>query len=203
MSDKTPKYEAFVTPPGVAIFPWLTAPDTEHDSSGKYHTMLSIPFEEAQDIIAQLTKVRDDFIQTLPINKQKSLTPKPVYKDEYTRPEYPEGATKEEKKAIRDAWEGELTGNILLSVSMRAQFKTKDNEIVNQKPVVVYADTGAAVEGSVFGGSIIRLKGQIVPYTNAAAGAVGVSLRLKSVQVIEQVSGSGSGSFWTDFDSDE
>ncbi len=53
----------------------------------------------------------------------------------------------------------------------------------------------------VYGGSIIRVRGQIVPYTSAAAGICGITLRMKAVQVIDLVTGSGEGSaFWTDFD---
>lgn len=199
MSDK-PKYVAFTTPPGEAVFPWITKPDTEHDKNGKYHVDLSIPFEEAQDLIALLEGARNDFIATLPIAKQKALAPKPVYREEYTRPEYPEGATKEEKVAIRASWEGVLTGNVLFRMSLKAQVTTAEGETFTQAPVVIYADTGEKVEGSVFGGSIIRVKGQVVPYTNAAAGVVGVTLRMKAVQVIEQVSGGDGAGFWTNFD---
>jgi len=196
----TPRYQAFTTPVGEAIFPWITKPDTEYDQNGKFKTDLAVPFEEAQSFIAKLEQVRDAFIQTLPVNKQKTLTPRPVYTEEYTRPDYPEGATKEEKKAIRDAWEGEPTGNVVFRFSLKAHVDTKDGGF-DQAPVVVSASTGEAIEEPVYGGSMVRLRGQVVPYTNDAAGMVGVTLRFKACQVIELVSGSSGGSsFWTDFD---
>lgn len=190
------RYEAFTSPVGEAVFPWLSRPDTRYDQKGLYHTDLSVPIEEAQEFIAKLEKAREAFKQTLPIAKQKALTPVPVYQDEYTRPEYPEDATDEEKKAIRDAWDGEPTGNVLFRFKMKAFVDTDDGGF-NQKPVVVSADTGEAVEDPIYGGSLIRTRGQIVPYTNNAAGTVGVTLRLKAVQVVELVSGDGS--FWTNF----
>lgn len=199
MSDK-PKYVAFTTPAGEAVNPWITKPDTLFNANGEFKVDLSVPFEEAQSLIAQLEQTRNDFIQTLPIAKQKALTAVPVCRDEYTRPKYPENSTKEERAAIRDAWEGDLTGNVLFRIKMKAKVTTGEGETFTQQPVVVHADTGAAVEGAVFGGSIIRVKGQIVPYTNSAAGTVGITLRMKAVQVIEQVSGGGDGSFWSDFD---
>jgi hypothetical protein len=193
------RYEAFTTPVGEAIFPWITKADTEYDPNGKFKTDLAIPFEEAQDFIAKLEAVRDNFIATLPINKQKTLTPRPVYTEEYTRPDYPEGATKEEKKALRDEWEGEPTGNVVFRFSLKAHVDTKDGGF-DQAPVVVSAATGEAIEDPVYGGSMVRLRGQVVPYTNDAAAMVGVTLRFKACQVIELQTGSGSNSFWTDFD---
>lgn len=198
-----PRYETFITPLGEAIFPWLTKADTEHDAGGVYHVDVSVPFEAATDFIAKLERVRDEFIATLPVAQQKSLAPKPVYIDELTRPTYPEDATKEEKAAIRDAWEGEPTGNVIFRCKMKAQFMNADKDVFTQEPVVVLADTGERVTDPVYGGSILKVKGQIVPYTNKASATVGVTLRMKSVQVTELVSGGGGDGFWTDFDDSE
>lgn len=201
MSDKKPTYQAFLSPAGEAVFPWITRADTEHDAAGVFHTDLSVPFEEAQDFIATLEKARDSFIQTLPVNKQKTLAPKPVYFDELTRPEYPEDATKEEKKAIRDAWDGEPTGNVVFRFKLKNNVTTKDGTTFTQSPVVVDDATGEDIEGAVFTGSILRIKGQVAPYTSAASGIVGVTLRMKAVFVIEQVGGGSGGSdFWRNKD---
>ena len=197
MADK-PTLQAFLSPAGEAVFPWITRADTEHDANGVFHTDLSVPFEEAQDFIAQLEKARDSFVQTLPVNKQKSLTPRPVYFEEMTRPDYPEGATKEQKAEIRAAWDGEPTGNVIFRFKLKNNVTPQSGETFTQTPVVVDDSTGEDIEGAVYGGSIIRVKGQIVPYTNAAAGIVGVTLRMKAVFVIEQVGGSGGdgSDFW-------
>jgi hypothetical protein len=202
MSDKKPTLQAFLSPAGEAVFPWITRADTEHDASGVFHTDLSIPFEEAQDFIATLEKARDGFIQTLPVNKQKTLAAKPVYFEELTRPEYPEDATKEEKRALRDAWDGEPTGNVIFRFKLKNNVTTQDGTTFVQSPVVVDDATQEDIEGPVFGGSILRVKGQVVPYTNAAAGIVGVTLRMKAVFVIEQVGGNdgGGSDFWRNKD---
>lgn len=203
MADK-PKYEAFTTPVGEAIFPWITKADTEHDAGGVFHVDLAVPAEEAQDFIAKLERVRDEFIATLPVAKQKSLTPKPVYIDEYTRPEYPDGASKEEKRAIRDAWEGEPTGNVIFRCKMKNTVTLSDGKTFTQSPIVIMAATGEKVDKPVYGGSVLRVRGQIVPYTNAASATVGITLRMKAVQVLEIVTGGGDAEeFWTDFPEDE
>ena len=196
------KYEAFTTPAGEAVFPWISKADTEHDANGVYHVDLSVPAEEAQDFIAKLERIRAEFVATLPTVKQKSLALKPVYMEELTRPEYPEGASKEEKAAIRNAWEGEPTGNVIFRIKMKAKVTTQDGTTFEQSPVIVSAETGERIEQPVYGGSIIRVRGQVVPYTNAAAGIAGVTLRMKAVQVIELVSGGGGDSYWTDFEED-
>jgi len=200
MSD-APKYEAYTSPVGEAVFPWITKADTQFGGAGVFKVDLSVPFEEAQGFIAKLEKARDDFIATLPVAKQQALVAKPVYFDELTRPDYPEGVSDDEKKAIRDAWVGEPTGNVCFRMKLKAHVDTDDGGF-DQEPVVVSADTGEKIDQPVFNGSIIRVRGQIVPYTNNAAGTVGTTLRMKAVQVIELVTGSG-GSFWTDFPDDE
>ncbi len=202
MSNARPKYEAFVSPVGTAIFPYLTKPDTRHVDSGVYHVDLSLPKELAADFTARLDRVLDNYMDTELTQTQKmTLARKPVFKPEYTFPEYPEGATDAEREEIKANHVPEETGNVLFRVKMNAQFTTKKGEIVTQQPIVVLAETGERVTDPVFMGSTIRVKGQIIPYVNAAAQTVGLSLRLKSAQVIELVSGSG-GTFWTDFESE-
>lgn len=198
------RLESFTSPAGEAVFPWLTKPDTVHDAAGVYHTDLSIPFDLAQDFIARLEGVRDSFIQTLPVNQQSSLKARDVYTMEMTRPEYGSDLSPAEKAAVRGSHVGEETGNVLFRFKLKASVQPRDGEAFTQAPIVVTADTGERVESPVYGGSIIRVRGQIVPYTNAAAGIVGITLRMKAVQVIELVTaGSGGGEnagYWTNFE---
>ena len=183
MSDK-PMYEVFTTPVGELVYPWLTRADTRYDPDGLFQTKLLLPFELAQDLIARLEGVLTDFIGTLEVAQQKKLTPVRVYEQDYDE-------------------EGEETGNVLFKVKLKATVTPREGDPFTQKPVIVDALDGAAIEQAVYGGTMARLKGQIVPYTNAAAGTVGVTLRLRSVQVHELVTGDGSGgAFWSDFGDD-
>ena len=198
---RTPKYQAFISPPGLAVFPWLSEPDVRHVKTGVFKVDVSVPEAEAAESIAKLEAIRDEFISTLPAAKQKALTPVPVFKIELTHPTYPEEATEEEKQAIRDAFVGEPTGNVLFRFKMNKLVTPQDSDPFEQAPVLVSAETGAEVTDPIYAGSLIRAKGQVVPYTAAASGTVGVTLRLKSVQVIDLVTGNGGSAFWTDFDS--
>lgn len=199
MADKL-QLETFQTPAGEAVFPWLSRMDTQHDASGVYHTDLSLPPEIAEDFIAKLERIRDEFAASLPVAKQQSLTARPVFKLEMTRPEFPENATDDEKSAIKLAHVPEPTGNVLFRFKLKASVQPKNGEAFTQAPVLVMADTGAVCTDPIYGGSIIKVRGQVVPYTNDSAGNFGVTLRMKAVQVLELKTGSGASSHWTDFD---
>jgi hypothetical protein len=200
------KYPAFVSPVGTAVYPYLITPDIKHDPDGVFKVDVSVPKELAEDFVATLEGTLDQWFKTeLNTTQQKTLAKKPVFNLEYSRPEYPEGdITEDERQAIRAAHEPMETGNLLFRCKMKAKFTTRKGEIYEQQPIVVDADTGARITDSVWTGSTIRVKGQIVPYTNAAAQVAGLSLRMKAVQVIDLVTGEGgSAGFWTDFDEAE
>lgn len=205
MADK-PKYEAFVTPIGTAVFPYIIKPDTRFNAEGLYTVDLSLPNDLAAPFIARLENSLNTFFENeLNTVQKKTLAKKPVFKLEYTRPDYPAEATEDERLAIKAAHVPEETGNALFRLKMNAKFTKRNGEIVEQQPIVVMADSGERVTSNVWTGSVIRAKGQIIPYINNAAQVAGLSLRLKSVQVIDLVTGSGGGDggFWTDFEADD
>ena len=182
MSDeKRPTFEVFTTPVGELVYPWLTRADTRYDPDGVFQTKLLLPFEGAQELIARLEGVLNDFVGTLDVAKQKQYTAAPVFEPELDE-------------------EGEETGNVLIKFKLKNKITPKEGNPFEQTPVLVLAEDGSAVTAPIYGGTMARLKGQIVPYTNAMNKAVGVTLRLRSVQVHELVSGgSDGGAFWSDF----
>ncbi len=185
MSDETkPNFEVFTTPVGELIYPWLTRADTRYDHDGIFQTKLLLPFEQTttQELIARLEGVLNAFTDTLDIKKQNTYSPAAVFEQETDE-------------------EGAETGNVLFKFKLKNHVTTKDKDTFTQVPVLVNADDGSAVDAPIYGGTMARLKGQIVPYTNAKDKAIGVTLRLRSVQVHELVTGSGDGgAFWSDFD---
>ncbi len=182
MSDDKPNFEVFTTPVGELVYPWLTRADTRYDPDGVFQTKLLLPFEGAQELIARLEGTLGDFIDTLEPKQREKYKPANVFEPEY-----------DEDDAD--------TGNVLFRFKLKNNVTTRDNTTFTQTPVLVMADDGSRVEAPIYGGTMARIKGQIVPYTNAAASSVGITLRLRSVQVHELVSGSGDGgAFWSDFD---
>jgi len=197
------RYEAFVSPIGIARFPFLTQADTQHDATGVYHVDVAVPKELAQPFIDRLDGVLDRYIEEqLNATQKATLARKPVFRVEMTYPSFPEGATDAEKQTIKDLFVPEETDNVKFRTKMVAQFTTKTGEIVTQQPIVIDSQAGERVTNPVFSGSTLRVKGQIVPYVSAASQIVGLSLRLKSAQIIELVTGTGAG-YWSDFDSDD
>ncbi len=185
MTDNTEK-DYFVTPYGVAVFPWLNRADTEYDANGQYHLRISIPLEEAAEFIAEMEAVRDAFWDGLPPAKQKTYNKAACGEVEYDE-------------------EGEETGNILFKCKMRANVTYKDKTgketSFSQKPTIVDEDKNTLRE-LVYSGSILRAKGEYVPYAMASSKSVGVSLRLYGVQVKELVTRDATPSNAPDFDSD-
>ncbi len=182
MSD-TPNLEVITTPVGELVYPWLSKPDTRYDPDGVFQTKLLLPFEMAQDLIAKLERVRDDFFHTLDTAKQATYAAKDVYEDELDE-------------------EGNATGNVLFRFKLKAKVTPREGDAFTQTPVLVNAEDGSAVASPIYGGTMAKLKAQVVPYSNASAKSAGVTLRFRSVQVHELVTadGSGGGAFWTEFD---
>lgn len=178
MTNKKKMYEVFITPIGELQYPWITAPDTRWDPDGVFQTKMRIPFEDAQQIIAQLEKARDDFFQTLDSQKQKNYRKADVFEEETDD-------------------EGNPTGNVVLKFKLKQVVTPKSGEDFRQKPVVVDKD-GEPITVPVYGGTRAKVKGQIVPYTNAAQKVSGITLRMKGVEVHELVT-SGGGDYWSDF----
>jgi len=182
MTDK-PNYEVFTTPVGELVYPWLSRADTRYNPEGLFHTKLLLPFAsgDTQELIARLELTLKDFVmEELDAKKQKTYVQVPVYQPE-----------------VDD--DGNETTNVVFNAKLKAVVTPRDGEPFTQDVKLRYAEDGGAVEEPVYGGTMAKLKGQIVPYTNAAAMSVGVTMRLRAVQVHELQSGGGAGAFWTDF----
>lgn len=176
---KKVNYEVLTTGVVTLEYPWVTKPDTKFDKPhGTYRANLILPFEEAQETIAQLERILKDYIQALDAPTQAKLTPVDVYEQ------------------VLDAETGEPTGDVRIKTKLKAFVETDDGGFT-QAPVIVNADDGSAVQEPVYGGTRARVKAQVVPYKNMSGKSVGLSLRLRSVQVHELVTGQGGN--WADF----
>lgn len=192
MSDKRPNYEVFQSPIVELLYPWLNTPDVRYNKTGVYQTKLRIPFEDAQDFIALLERVRNDFIATLETLIQSTYTVKDVYEHEFTAPD--RDASDEEKASFVP----EPTGKVLFKAKLNAVVTPAKGDTFTQAPILKNAADNSDVTEAIWTGTLAKAKGQIVPWTNAAQKQAGVTLRLRAVQVHELVTGEGSK--WGDFD---
>lgn len=169
MTEKK-KAERFVSPKGIASYPYLTKPDTKFNPDGEYKVSLIVAGDDSSKIIALLTE------------KHKAAV-----------------AQVKKENAGKRVKEGDLPfienddGTVTFKFKMKAKVTPKKGDPFEQKPALFDAK-GKPLTGEpkVGGGSTIKVSYEVVPYYTAIAG-VGVSLRMKAVQIIELKEYSGGG----------
>ena len=164
------KAERFVSPKGTASYPHLTNPDTKFNPDGEYKVSLIVAGDDASKVVNFLTE------------KHKAAV-----------------AQVKKENARKRVKEGDLPiienddGTVTFKFKMKAKVIPKKGDPFEQKPALFDAK-GKPLTGEtkVGGGSTIKVCYEVVPYYTAIAG-VGISLRLKAVQVIELKEYSGGG----------
>jgi hypothetical protein len=171
----------------------LNDPDTRYNSTGVFQTKIRVPFEAAQELIAQMERIRDDEFAKLDPQKAARFSKKDVYEVVFTAP--PEDATDEEKEAFVP----EPTDFVEFKCKLNRVVTPKEGDPFNQTVILVDKDE-VPMSDAVWSGSTARIRGQIIPWSNAAQKQTGVTLRMKAVQVIDLVTGEGStwGTGWDD-----
>lgn len=171
---------------GNALWAKVFEPDTKFDPNGTYSIQVTIPEEEAAGICEYLDKVVqerfDEEVKAKPKMKN-SLSTKAGYEPHYDK-------------------DGNETGLVEFRFKLKAKVQTRDGSLYDQKPIVVDAKRNPMDSNNLIGnGSIVKVAFEPVPYVMASTKQVGVSLRLKGVQVIELVEyGNGGASM---FDEEE
>lgn len=62
------------TPVGVALYPWLSKPDTEYNKDGEYKVNLVLSKKEAQPIIDTINEVFSENLKDELKNKKRKLS---------------------------------------------------------------------------------------------------------------------------------
>jgi len=156
---------------GEAIYPHLTKPDTFFKPEGEYHLELKVKKEEALKDV----KIIDDLIS------------KQVAEEHQKRP----GFTGLIKRApLPYKFEG---NDVLFKFKCKAKgINSKTNEPFTQKPTLVDHNLDPIPDDKfIWGGSIMRINYEPVPYSNASVG-IGVSLRLKGAQISKIIEGTNN-----------
>jgi len=175
MTKKREQLPKFITPAGTAVYPHLVTADTKFNADGEFKCDLKMDRETAQPLIDELTAIRDAYWDALVAEDKKVAklySKEPVYIDE-----------------VDD--DGNETGLVM--------FRTKAKQKVTSKktgktyvfqPRLFDASNERIYPESLWGGSVLRVAGEVKPYKMDSTKKVGLSLRLKDVQVIELVEGS-------------
>lgn len=176
-SQKNERRERITTPVGVAVYPYISKPDTKFDDEGKYKCRLRIAEEDAEELVA---KLQEEYAS--------------AYREECNR----QGTKKlkVQNKPWRNAVDedGKETGEIEFSFSSTASGVNKETKEVWTRKIPVFdarrnpINTSKVIIGS---GSELKIAFFISPYYNKMNG-FGISLRFVGVQVIKLVEGGGT-----------
>ena len=166
-----PNIETKISVTGSFIYPHLVRPDVKFNAEGEYKVTLKVKKSDAVEMVKVLDQALiDSLADAEKKNKGKKVkeAPKPY------------------------AVEGD---NVFFKYKMKASgTNKKTNEKFVQRPALFDAKKNPIPSGtSIWGGSIGKIAYQLVPYYVPAIGA-GVSARLKAVQILKLVEGSGSAS---------
>lgn len=193
-NTQEPKKINVTTAAGIARFPSLDKADTKFKASGEYKTGIILSRADAQPILDALTKMGEEMLVATKARLEESL------KTETN------GEKKGKiKKALADLKladlpvkpvfddDGNETGDVILNFKMNAQRtdkKTGKNIVMVPK---LFDGKGKPMPATpVWGGSTIKVAGQVVPFYTQAVGA-GASLRLSAVQIINLVNSNSAG----------
>ena len=157
------KRKQFVTPAGVAIYPWLNTPDTKFVPEGEFKVNLRLSAEEAEQLINQLGQELD--IKKDP--KVKQFSKRLPFEEE-----------------IDD--NGDLTGSYIFRFKQKAKINTKSGDSFNMK-VALFDAKRTPTTVKVGGGSTLKVAFTAWPYAMASSRSIGLTLRPSAVQILQLV----------------
>lgn len=162
--NRAPRY---VTPLGVAQYPWLVEPDTKFNPDGDYK--VNMLFGDSKN--ADLQYMLDDLNSTL----------EEFYQSLIKDPKYSKYASKIHKA---DIYEEDADGNIVMKFKQRAVIKSIKG--THDVKIPIFDSKGKPLSDiKLGGGSKIKLCFSVAPYFVPSTKMCGLSLRPVAVQVIE------------------
>lgn len=183
------------TPVGVLIYPHLTEADTKFDADGSFHTKFALEGDEAADLIEALEAERDAFYESW-LEASKDAKTKAARKKQWAVADVAE-------VELDDA--GEETGRSIFRFKLKHNVTPKNGKPFTQTPTL-FDSANQVVEPDglkLWGGSRTRMNAEVVPYAMDSSKSVGVSLRLRAVQIVELASGQGGGSPFDEYEGGE
>lgn len=187
------KAKKYVSPRGVAVYPWLNKPDTREfngqPSKPAYKVQLRLEGADA----AKLKKAVDGWVEESFEQTTENLN---------ERIASAKGAAKAKAKQALESLErhypyepeyddeGNETGAVLFKFKQNAEIKQKDGT-VDKITVPLFDAKGKPMKELVYGGSEIKISFTQRPYHMASSNTAGTTLDLKAVQVLELVSSGG------------
>lgn len=156
------KFESIVSPKGLASYPFLNKPSTKFKPEGEYSVKLVFTPEDGAKLVDQVKAIFRD-----------------AYKEQCA-------LLKKDKLKLADfPWKETEDGKIEVKFGQTASFSSKTGEVYERK-IALFDTKGNPVTDAIGSSSILRCAADVYTWYAPALG-MGVSLRLKAVQVVELV----------------
>jgi len=192
----------YITPTGIAVYPWLNKPDTKafDDKPAKpqfkeKHRLTTAEFEKNNVVLCN-GKVIETSLKDL-IDEAAEEAFQAALEENPKRQKPRKGQVFRKHVPYSDELDddGEETGNVLVSFSQNEEIKKKDGEIIKVK-VPLFDRRGKPTDVAIYGGSKLKIAFTMRGFANDAAYMAGVTLDIAAVQVIEaQMSLRDAGSY--------
>lgn len=196
MANKNSERVRITTPKGTATgFVALQTPSTKFNANGVYSVALELEAKEGEKLLKQINEIRAaKFKEVKDSGKKAKLVDITCLKLKGTTEVDDDG---------NETFTPDPSGNYVLTAKLTAKGKTKEGKEYESKPALFDAK-GLPFKSKkqIATGSTLRLQVEASGYFVAALG-VGVSLKLKSVQVVDLVEYGGSSFEDTGFDVEE
>jgi hypothetical protein len=194
-TTKKPSFEKVMTEPGTLVFPKLNAPDTKFKADGEYQCKVRLGADESAKLIEQVEKALKKFWPEAKAELEQKVADA---KDGPSKAKAKKALAemKEADKPYRPAYddEGNETDEFEFNFKMPASY-LKDKGKATEKRMPMRPDIFDAAgkllktPPEIWGGTTACVAGELRPF-NMPIG-VGISLRLKAVQIIELRQGGG------------
>ena len=158
---------------GTALWAKVFEPDCKWNPLGDYSINLQMPVADSVEMSEKL----DQIVQA---KFKEAIEEDPRLKNTLT--------TQDVCQVVYDRDTGDDTGNVEFKFKLKSKVQKRDGSYYEQQPAVLDAKKVPINSDTLIGnGSKVKVAFEPVPYVLAATKKVGVSLRLKAVQVIDLV----------------
>ncbi len=180
------KNPQFVTPKGTFIYPKINKPDTKYKAEGEYSVKVRLPAAEAQELIKAIDAALEENYKTQCIEQKKKVLKK---------------SSSIPYKEVTDD-DGNPTGEIEFKFASKASYKDKTSGEVQPRAIPIVDAKKTPTTAQVWGGTEGKVAYTMYGWYTPALGT-GLSLKLKAVQVLTLVSGSGGNFGAAGFDEED
>ena len=158
---------------GTALWAKVFEPDTKFNPLGDFSINLQMPLADAAVMSEQLESI-------VQAKFNEAIKQDPRLKNSLT--------TQDVCQPVYDRDTGDDTGNVEFKFKLKAKVQKRDGTYYEQQPAVLDSKKVPISKDTLIGnGSKVKVAFEPIPYVMSSTKKVGVSLRMKAVQVIDLV----------------